>query len=105
MQQRTTPEKTSSGQMTALRWTSVILSISCVVTALLIGQGFFGGSSGLITDHGYFGNVIFVLGVLQIGLAFSCLQNGAVDRNLLLLSGLILIALFAQIGLGYMGHR
>lgn len=105
MQRSTSNTETGSGQVTALRWVSTILGISLVITALMIGQGIFGGTSSLITDHGYFGNAIFALGVIQIGLTFLSWQKGAVSRNFLLLSGLILIALFAQIGLGYMGHR
>lgn len=105
MQNSTPSPDTGNGQITALRWISILLGISVVATALLIAQGTYGGTSTLVTDHGYFGNVIFVLGVLQIGFAFYCWQNGILGRNQLLLSSLILVALFAQIGLGYMGHR
>lgn len=96
---------TPPGQLKALQWTATLLSASIVLTALMIGQGIFGGSSGLITDHGYFGNVIFILGIAQVGLALFCWQKNVISRNLVILSGLVLIALFAQIGLGYMGHR
>lgn len=96
---------TGNGQLKALQWTATLLSLSIVLTALMIGQGIFGGTSSLITDHGYFGNVIFILGIIQVGLALFCWQKNAISRNLVILSGLILIALVAQIGLGYMGHR
>jgi quinol-cytochrome oxidoreductase complex cytochrome b subunit len=91
--------------MTALRWISAILSGLVVLTALVIGEGFFGGNATLIEDHGYLGNVIFALAVVQLILAFLQHQKGTVGRNHLLLNGLLIIALFAQIGLGYSGSR
>lgn len=91
--------------MTALRWLSVAISALIVITAFVIGEGFFGGSPGLITDHGYLGNLIFALAAVQLMLAFLGYQKGTVGRNHLLLNGLIIILLFAQIGLGYSGSR
>ena len=41
-------EHAGNVQMTALRWISLIISALIVITALVIGQGFFGGASGVI---------------------------------------------------------
>lgn len=94
-----------NGQMTALRWISVVISALIVITALVIGQGFFGGTPSLIIGHGHLGNLIFMLAAVQLALAFFAYQKGAVGRNHLLLSGFLIVLLFAQIGLGYSGSR
>lgn len=101
----TSPTKTPVTEIVALRWVSIVLAALLVVTALMIGQGIFNGTSRLITDHGYLGNLIFLLGAIQLGLAFFAWQKDQLGRGQLLLSAIILVALFAQIGLGYMGHR
>jgi len=105
MQNSIPTSETRNGQMTALRWVSVVLSALVVITALVIGEGFFGGRARLIEDHGYLGNVIFIFAVVQIVLAFMQYQKGIVNRNRLILSGLLILLIFAQIGLGYSGSR
>lgn len=92
-----------SGQMTALRWISVALSALIIVMAFMIGEALFGGQMDLVKDHGYLGSGIFVLAVIQLGLTFLQFQKGTVSRNILMLNGLLIILLFAQIGLGYSG--
>ena len=94
-----------NGQLTALRWISAIISGLIVTTALVVGQGFFGGTARLITDHGSLGNLIFALASVQLVLAFLGYQRGVVGRKHLLLNGFLIILLFAQIGLGYSGSR
>ncbi len=101
----TEPAATRNGQLMALRWISVVLSALVVITALVIGQGFFGGTPNLIVGHGHLGNLIFVLAAAQLMLAFLAYQKGTVGRNHLLLNGLLIVLLFAQIGLGYSGSR
>lgn len=96
---------TGNGEGTALRWISSVLSALIVVTAMVIGEGFFGGTARMIRDHGNLGNVIFLLAAVQLGLAFLGYRKQTVGRNHLLLNGLIVILLFIQIGLGYAGSR
>ena len=103
MQNSTAPPDTSNGQLKALRWISTVLSILVVLMAFMIGEALFGGQMDLVQDHGYLGNAIFALAVIQVVLAFLQYQKGVVSRNLLLLSGLLIILLFGQIGLGYTG--
>jgi cytochrome b561 len=105
MQNSTPTTETGNGQMTALRWISAIVSGLVVITAFVIGEGFFGGNATLIEDHGYLGNAIFALAAVQLILAFLQYQKGTLGRNHLLLNGLLIVALFAQIGLGYSGSR
>lgn len=95
----------SSGIMNGLKWLSVAMSGLVVVMALLAGQGFFEAQPGLITGHGHLGNGIFALAAVQLVLAFLGYQKGLIGRNHVLLNGVIIILLFAQIGLGYAGSR
>jgi hypothetical protein len=102
----TYPETTRpAAQRTALKWIATALSGLVVIMAFLAGQGLFGGSPDRITDHGYLGNLVFILGVAQVAVAFLGFQKGAVSRGMLLTTLLILVMIFAQIGLGYAGHR
>jgi hypothetical protein len=95
----------SSTQMTALRWISLVVSALIVVQAFLAGQGVFQGEKNLLTGHGHLGNGIFVLVAIMIVLSFLAFQKGQIGRNHLLLNGLIMVLLFAQIGLGYSGRE
>lgn len=103
--QHNTSSAAGNGQMSALRWISIVLSALVVITAFVIGEGFFGGKASLIQDHGYLGNAIFALAAVQLAIAFLLYQKQAIGRNHLLLNGFIIILLFAQIGLGYSGSR
>jgi hypothetical protein len=71
-----------------------------VVQAAMIGETMF-GSSSLIALHGSVGNLTFVLAAAALALGWIARVPGA---TLLLLFTSILL-LFAQIGLGYLGHR
>jgi hypothetical protein len=71
-----------------------------VVQAAMIGETMF-GSSSLIALHGTVGNLTFLLAVVALALAWFAKMSGA---TLLLLFTSVLL-LFAQIGLGYLGHR
>jgi hypothetical protein len=95
----------SSMQMTALRWISVLVSALIVVQALLAGQGIWGGDRDLITGHEMLGNGIFLLVAIQVVLSFLAYQKGQIGRNHLILNGIIMLLLFAQIGLGYSGRE
>lgn len=95
----------ASGHLTALRWLSVAVSLLIVVMAGLAGQGVWGGERDLITGHGYLGNAIFALAAISTGIGYLAWQKGQIGRNILLLMGLIVVLLFAQIGLGYTGSR
>jgi hypothetical protein len=95
----------SSTQLTALRWISILVSALIVVQAFLAGQGVFQGEKDLLTGHGHLGNGIFALVAIMIVLSFLTFQKGQISRNHLILNGVIMILLFAQIGLGYSGRE
>ncbi len=82
----------------ALAWAVPVL---VVVQAVLIGQAQFGGAPELVTLHGVVGNVTFLAAGAALGAALLARRPG---RELLpLFVGALL--LFAQTGLGYVGHR
>ena len=71
-----------------------------VAQAAMIGQTLF-GSGSLIALHGSTGNLTFVLAVITLALAWRTRRPGAT----LLLAFATVLVLFAQTGLGYLGHR
>lgn len=81
-----------------LAWTVPVL---VVVQAVLIGQAQFGGAPGLVGVHGTVGNVTFLVSALALAAALVARRSG--PELLALFAGVLLI--FAQTGLGYLGHR
>lgn len=71
-----------------------------VAQAAMIGQTLF-GSSALVALHGSTGNLTFLLAVVALALAWRARRSGAT----LLLTFATVLLLFAQTGLGYLGHR
>ena len=75
------------------------LVVLIMVQAALAGQFLFNGAD--IALHGHIGNGSFVLGVVIAGLL--ALARGSVW--LTATAGVLLVALFAQTGLGYVGRE
>ena len=71
-----------------------------VVQAAMIGQTWF-GSTSLVALHGSTGNLTFLLAVVTLALAWRARRSGPA----LLLTFATVVLLFAQTGLGYLGHR
>lgn len=71
-----------------------------VVQAGMVAQTLYGPDS-LIALHGSTGNLTFVLAVVTLTLAWRLRRSGPA----LLLAFATVVLLFAQIGLGYLGHR
>lgn len=71
-----------------------------VAPAATIGQTLF-GSSALVALHGSTGNLTFLLAVVALALAWRARRSGTT----LLLAFATVLLLFAQTGLGYLGHR
>ena len=79
-------------------WTVPVL---VVLQAVLIGQAQFGGAPGLVGVHGTIGNVTFLVSALALAAGLVARRSG--PELLALFVGVLLI--FAQTGLGYLGHR
>lgn len=83
----------------AHRVVAEVLLALVLAQAVVAGQALFGDWS--ISVHGYMGNASFVLGLVLVGLAVV----GRSDRGRLVLSLVLVAALFAQTGLGYVGRE
>jgi hypothetical protein len=93
----TSPPKPS----TALRVYTVgtaLLVLSVLVQAVLAGR--YTAGLGDILTHGHVGNLSFVLGFVLAVLAVVA----RVPRRQLILAGVVLLMLFVQTGLGYVGR-
>ncbi|MGC4106732.1 MAG: hypothetical protein QM753_10340 [Thermomicrobiales bacterium] len=85
----------------AFQWLTVVNAILIVVQAFLASQGFWNNERSLITGHGQLGNAVFLLVVIQGVLAVMLVNGGVMPRPVMLLAGLSVVLIVAQIGLGY----
>jgi len=92
-------DTSGAGPGRAHRVVAELLLALVLAQAVVAGQYLFGDWS--IPVHGYMGNASFVLGLVLLGLAVV----GRRDRTRLVLSALLVAALFAQTGLGYVGRE
>ena len=76
-----------------------VLAALVLAQAVVAGQALFGDWS--IRMHGFMGNASFLLGLVLLGVAVV----GRSDRIRLLWSAVLVAALFAQTGLGYVGRE
>lgn len=75
-----------------------VLAALVLAQAVVAGQALFGDWS--IRVHGFMGNASFVLGLVLLAVAVV----GRADRTRLVLTVVLVVALFAQTGLGYAGR-
>jgi hypothetical protein len=78
---------------------SCLLVLTVFAQAVLAGQGLFGSAGFLV--HGYIGNASFVLGLV----AALAVAAARLPGRLVGLSGLVLLVLSTQTGLGYVGRN
>ena len=87
----------------ALKGSAALFATLVLVQAILAGRGWF-IDIDLIEVHGYVGNAVFLVAVLQAALAFAVFGPAGI-RNPVLVICVVLVALVvAQIGLGYAGR-
>ena len=86
------------------RWLAVITAILVMVQALLAGRGWF-VDVGLIEVHGWVGNATFLAAIALLAVAFATWRRGTLGRGTVILSGVLLILVVAQLGLGYSGRE
>ncbi len=84
------------------KWIVTLFTVLMVVTAALVGNGMFNRQEGwLLTGHMHLGNLLFVLAMLQGVIFFVLYIRKSVGMGLMLVSALVALFTFAQIGLGY----
>jgi hypothetical protein len=96
--------ETSSGLVTTLKVTSLLLALGLIVQAWLGASGFYQGEPNRVDAHEMVGNVFFLVAAIQLVVAFLAAQRGLVSRTLIVISGLLLLDVVAQLGLGYSGR-
>lgn len=99
------PSTTPAALWSGYRWLSVALALGIVIMAMLAGQGLWNGERSLITGHGHLGNALFVLSIAQFIIAIVLYQRKAISAGIMVLTFAILVLLFAQAGLGYVGRE
>ncbi|MDQ3542231.1 MAG: hypothetical protein M3440_16250 [Chloroflexota bacterium] len=99
-----TTTSTESGLLTGLRWMATAIAIGILIQAVLASQGFYESKPGLITGHGHLGNTLFLLAVIQTGLAVAAASKTLVERRLAVMAALVTFLIVTQIGLGYTGR-
>lgn len=102
MSSTTTRDGTSAGGMlTGYRWLAIVNVLGIMVQAVLASQGIFAGHRDLITGHGQFGNLLFLLVIVQAFLAFRLAAAKVFPTWIVVFNAVQVILLVAQIGLGY----
>lgn len=84
------------------KWIVTLFTTLMVVTAALVGNGMFNRKEDwLLTGHMHLGNLLFVLAMVQGIFFFILYTRRSVGTGLMLVSALVAVFTFAQIGLGY----
>lgn len=91
--------------MLAVRWISAITTVLVLLQAALIGQALYMGDMSLTAVHGWLGSGSFILALLLLGAALLGVRNGELPRSVLIHSGIVVLLMVAQLGLGYVGRR
>ncbi len=90
----------STSSLTRARQFCAVLTLALVfLLAILAGRFLFLGEL-IIETHGYIGNGVFVLALVNLGLVLA--DKG--DGGEFAVAGMIALLTFSQIGLGYVGR-
>ena len=92
--------RTTPALRRAQRWIAGTIAALVVLLAVLAGRFLFLGES-IIELHGYIGNGLFFLTLVNLALVFRTTSHGPTVA----VAGLIALLAFAQVGLGYVGRE
>lgn len=79
---------------------AAVIAVSVVLLALLAGRFLFLGDL-VIETHGYIGNGVFALTVVNLAVVLAL----RADALTIGVAGLLALLVFAQVGLGYVGRE
>ncbi len=85
----------------AYRWLATIFAVLMIVQAFLGTRGFFSANSTLVDSHSGIGNIMGLIAIALLVLAWLLHSRNAVSMGLVYSSGVLVVATFAQIGLGF----
>jgi hypothetical protein len=80
---------------------SIVLVVGIVVQAFLGTEAFFKNEGGMRTAHAQLGNILFLIGVVQVVFGFLEFRKGRADMTNLIMRVVLLVLVTIQIGLGY----
>lgn len=92
-----------AGPLRWFRYLALATAVLIVIQAALAGRGWF-IDYDLIKIHGDLGTVTFIACVVLVNIAVRGYRAGVLDRYDLIVSGLLLLLITAQLGLGYGGR-
>jgi hypothetical protein len=93
-----------SGGVQWFRWVSLAVALLVVLQAGLAGRGFMLGKSDFLDAHEMMANVVLLVGLVAVVLAYTGYRRGALDKTDLVLSVIMFVLIVGQIGLGYSGE-
>ena len=96
---------TTAGLLVPFRILTVVTAALILVQAYLAGQAWFQSQLGLISIHGWLGNVSFLTAILLVVLAFLGMRREGWGRAEMVLGVILVLLMTAQLGLGYSGRR
>jgi heme A synthase len=78
-----------------------LLTVLVLVQAVLAGRGWFKFDLDLIDIHGMIGNLTFLVAVAMVAIARFAMTESNERKTLVIMSGILVLLVVAQIGLGY----
>ena len=100
----TAPAVARPGLLPVLKVVAGLFAALVLAQALLAGRGWF-LDRDLIEVHGYVGQAVALVAVLQAALVFAAVGPVGGRAPIVVLSVAILLLVFVQIGLGYAGRE
>jgi hypothetical protein len=104
MEQTVDRQPTENGLVRAYPWLAVLTGVVILIQALMAGR-FLYGLSDLVEEHGWVGNVTFLLVIALVVAAWLGRPTGRTTNTELALSVALLVLVAAQFGLGYSDSR
>jgi hypothetical protein len=80
---------------------SIVLVVGIVVQAFLGTEALLKGNGDMKEAHAQLGNILFLIGVVQVVFGFLEFRKGRADMTNLIMRVVLLVLVTIQIGLGY----
>lgn len=88
-----------------LKITAWILAIAFPLMAVMGSEALYKANDTLRTTHEMSGNILFLVAIAQVALAFAAQRSGLLDMSGVVIRGLFVLFFVAQFGLGYVGRE
>lgn len=88
-----------------LKITAWVLAIAFPLMAIMGSEALYKANDTMRTSHEMAGNILFLVAVAQVALAFAAQQSGLIDMRGVVLRAAFVLFFVAQFGLGYVGRE